>query len=379
MQHSEIHSHVYGEKARALKAGTDFALDEYEDLSSFGVGGYDEIAHMARIHPKYAREITHGFGMDAIQQPVTTMSNAVPLQFLQNWMPGHVAIATAVRQIDLLTGIMTIGSWEDEQIIIRTMEMTGTTTPYSDTSNTPLTTWNPNYVQRTVVRFEAGMMVGRLEEARTARIQENSAALKRDGATLNLAIQRNVIGFYGYNSGHNNTYGMLNDPNLLSYNNAYTDPVTSSTLWSDKTFQGIIQDIRLAVAGLALQSQGLINDKTPMTLVLPTNIVPYLNVTTDYGISVKTWLKDAYGNMRIESCPQFEQANGSANVFYLYADSVEDGLSTDDNRTWLQVVPAKFQVVGVQQMTKGYKEDYTMATAGVVCKRPYAVYRVTGI
>ena len=45
----------------------------------------------------------------------------------------------------------------------------------------------------------------------------------------------------------------------------------------------------------------------------------------------------------------------------------------------MQVVPAKFRVVGVAKDTKGYEEDYSNATAGVMCKRPYAVVRYTGI
>jgi hypothetical protein len=65
-------------------------------------------------------------------------------------------------------------------------------------------------------------------------------------------------------------------------------------------------------------------------------------------------------------------------VFYLFADRVMDD-STDDGRTFLQVVPAKFMVLGVSQLTKAYEEDYSNATAGVMCKRPYAVVRRSGI
>lgn len=76
--------------------------------------------------------------------------------------------------------------------------------------------------------------------------------------------------------------------------------------------------------------------------------------------------------------PQFNGANGGSNVFYLYADRVIDN-STDDGKTFDQLVPAKFQVLGVQQKLKGYEESYSNATAGVLCKRPYAVYRGSGI
>jgi len=50
-------------------------------------------------------------------------------------------------------------------------------------------------------------------------------------------------------------------------------------------------------------------------------------------------------------------------------------MSTDGGKTFIQPVPAKFQVLGVQQLTKGYEEDYTNATAGIMVKRPWAVTR----
>jgi hypothetical protein len=83
--------------------------------------------------------------------------------------------------------------------------------------------------------------------------------------------------------------------------------------------------------------------------------------------------------VRVVSAPQLNNANGNANVFILFADAVNDGLSTDDNKTFIQVVPATFQLLGVQQLAKGYEEDYSNATAGVMVKRPYAVYRASGI
>jgi hypothetical protein len=44
----------------------------------------------------------------------------------------------------------------------------------------------------------------------------------------------------------------------------------------------------------------------------------------------------------------------------------------------LQVVPAKFKVLGVEQKAKGYMEDYSNATAGAMLKRPYAMVRYYG-
>jgi len=104
-----------------------------------------------------------------------------------------------------------------------------------------------------------------------------------------------------------------------------------------------------------------------------------LSTVSNYGNSVREWIDKTYnGRMRIETAPQLNGANGGANVFYLYAEKVED-YSTDGGMTFIQVVPAKFRVLGVTPLAKGFEEDYSNATAGVMCKRPYAVVRYTGI
>jgi hypothetical protein len=35
--------------------------------------------------------------------------------------------------------------------------------------------------------------------------------------------------------------------------------------------------------------------------------------------------------------------------------------------------------LGVEKKSKAYVEDYTNATAGAMCKRPYAVVRYSGV
>jgi hypothetical protein len=141
----------------------------------------------------------------------------------------------------------------------------------------------------------------------------------------------------------------------------------------------IQKDIRSAIASLRNQSSDTIDPETvDITLAVATASVDFLSTTSDFGISVRQWLKEAYPRVRVVSAPQFNAANGGANVFYLFADRVMDD-STDDGRTFLQVVPAKFMVLGVSQLTKAYEEDYSNATAGVMCKRPYAVVRRSGI
>ena len=348
---------------------TEDDVRDYAALGDLGINfGAQNIKAMAN------------FAMDAGNQAdVSAPSITTPVQFLQNWLPGFVKVITAARKIDELVGISTTGSWEDQEIVQGLLEPIGNAVPYGDYTNVPLASWNTNFVRRTVIRFEKGIKVGMLEEARAARIRISSSAEKRASAALALEIQRNLVGFYGFNSGNNLTYGFLNDPGLPAYVTVAASGTGSSTLWSSKTFLQIVADIRVAAAQLQNQSQDTINpEDAELTLALPTISYQYLSVTSDFGISVRDWLNKTYPKLRVITAPQLNAANGSANVFYLYAESVEDGAS-DDSRTWVQVVPAKFQALGVEKQAKAYEEDYANATAGCLLKRPYAVVRYSGI
>lgn len=343
--------------------------ESFGDLSKIGIG----------IDSAVVRKIMHA-AMDAnIPSTLTVSSITTPVQFLQNWLPGLVNIITAARKIDKLIGIATQGSWEDEEIVQGVMEVTGTAVPYGDTTNVPFSSWNLNFNKRTVVRFEEGLRVGILEEKRAARVRVNSAEEKREGAGLALEIQRNAIGFFGYNGGNNQTYGFLNDPALPAYVTVAATGTGTTTTWSTKTYLNITADLREAISALRTQSQDVIDpEETDITLALPTDAVDYLSVSTDFGYSVRQWLTETYPKIRVVSAPELDQANGGQNVFYLYAEKVED-MSTDGGATFIQVVPAKFQLLGVSKLTKFYEEDYSNATAGSMCKRPYAVVRRSGI
>jgi len=360
-------SYISGRKITALD---NFDVTQYEGLNKIGI---NLNRHAVKMMMDGRQAIDRMYGMDALQPTVTTGSVGTPVQFLQEWLPGFVFVITAARKIDEFIGILNTGSWEDEQVVQGILERTGVTLPYGDYTNVPLSSWNTNFNYRTVVRFEEGMKVGVLESARAARLRVDDQGMKREAAALALEITRNLVGFNGFNAGDNNTYGFLNDPGLGAYVQVSTG--VGGYLWSQKTFLEICRDIRTAIVALRTQSQDTIDPETvDLTLAVATNSVDWLSTTSDFGISVRDWLKQAYPRIRVVSAPQLNGAYSSDNVFYLYADVIQD-MSTDGGRVWIQPVPTKFQVLGVQQLAKAYEEDYSNATAGAMCKRPYAVVR----
>jgi len=367
-QASIEHLHIPARNVRPLPQ----KMVNYETAKKLGIGVRNMGVAMDMI------DIYKRYGADALQTSVTTPNIATPVQFLQNWLPGQVYVMTAARKADDLMGISTIGSYEDEEIVQPVLENIGYAVPYGDYTNVALADVNQTYEARTLVRFEQGLRVGALEEMRSSRVMLNLASTRRQSCGLALEISRNLVAFNGYNSGSDKTYGFLSDPNLPAYISV-PNGASGSPLWSSKTFLEITADIRASIVGLRTTSKGVIDpSRTPITLALPTAVIDYLSVVSDYGISVWEWLKESYPKVRVQDAVQLDAANGGANVFYTYADEVSD-FSTDGGRVWLQVVPTKFLVLGVAKMAKGFEEDYANATAGAMCKRPWAVYRATGI
>ena len=356
------------------------ALCSGNNLRALGVVGLSPANIDAMMQGLRAKNQLASFGMDAaLQAPISTPSITTPIQFLQNWLPGFVAVITAARKIDDLIGVSTTGAWEDEETVQGFMEGTGQAILYGDYTNVPFSSWNANWERRTNVRFEEGMRAGVLEESRASRANINSAEWKRNAATDALEINRNTVGFSGYNGGNGRTFGFLNDPNLPAASALPATGTGATTTWSTKDYLAICNDLRLMFAALRVQSQDKIdpvNDAT--TLAISTDTIDYLSVTSQYGNSVREWMSEAYPKCRVESAPQLELAIAGANGLYLYAESVSNDNSTDDKRTWIQMVPTKFKLVGVGQEPKAYVEDYSNATAGVMLKRPYAVVRRYG-
>lgn len=377
MAQTQTRFHVSGRKAKPISGYPINGMADLAALDSIGI-----TISPARLQQMFAAYQAGapmlGNAMDTnLVAPLSTPSITTPIQFLQAWMPGFVAVITQARVIDNLVGISTIGRWEDEEAVQGFMERTGNALPYQDNSNFPLSSWNVNFERRSVVRFEQGFMVGRLEEARAAAMNYNSAEAKRMQNTIALEVQRNYIGFFGYNAGAGRTYGYLNDPSLPAYVNLPNGAGGSST-WASKTTLEIIADILTSLQALRTQSGGNIDPKkTPITLAVAMSAVDYLSTVTTLGYSVQNWLNTNYPNVRIESAPELNAANGGANVFYLHAEEFGE-TSTDDGRVFTQIVPAKFITIGAQQMTKGYQEDFGNATAGVMAKRPWAIIRRSG-
>lgn len=381
MKTSQVHKRLSAKSALALSGKLrGVAMDSMDSVEALKAVGVHFSQHALNTYAQ-------AYGMDAATTiPGLTVNPAAvtgpALQFLQTFLTGQVQVVTAARKADQLFGVTTVGSWEDEELIQEIMELVGVAQPYTDHGNVPLSSWNLSYERRGVVRFEEGFQVGELEGLRSGRIGVNSSDAKRQAAALALEISRNRVAFFGYgNMTTRPVYGVLNDPNLPAYVTVAAG--TGGTTWDKKTRNEIVKDLQTALAALRIQSKEVVDPtSTPIKLVIASDKVEYLSTPTESGAAsgetARDWLQKNYPNVSVESCVEFNDANGGADVFYMYAETVADS-GTDGGSVIEQLVETRFRALGVDTSNKLVTEDFTNATSGIICKRGFAVYRASGI
>lgn len=372
-QLSQIRADFKPDEVRAF----DFNEDKYKspigsaELDCLGIG---MDAALTGAVKEYFNAPKDTFGMDAAPlQTLPSISNAA--QFFQYWAPEAVETVTQARTIDNLIGRTVAGSFEDEEIVTTILERTGTAKPYTDTANIPLTSWNQNFEARTIVRYEAGLEVGYLEQMRASRMRIDSHKQKADGAAEALDIARNELGFYGYADGTNRTFGFLNDPSLPAYVTVSQNTAGTATAWSNKTFDEISSDIITAVQALVSKMKGHFNpQRDAFVIALSLASSQYLNVRNSLGTqSILQWINETYPGARIEAAPELDGANGGSNVFYLYAEKIKG------KDVFKQYVVDVLRLIGVEKKTKVMLEDYANALGGVIVQYPVGIVRYSGI
>ena len=342
-----------------------YAMDEATTETTLDALGVHYTAHAMDEFRAYAN--------DAAPALQTSPSNMTPVQFLQYWIPEMIKIVTASRDADEILGRDFAGSWEDEEIVQPVIEYTGKPRVYGDKTTFNLASFNINYETRTIVRFEQDVEVGKLEEARAAKQRVDAQGTKRDAAATALAINANDIAFFGYNAGNNKTYGLLNDPSLPAYT-AFAQGSASSTTWASKTFNEIVADIKAMMSALRVRSGNNFKpERDACTLALSVAVVDQLQTVNQLGgMSVLEWLKKTYPGCRVTSAVQLDGANSTANVAYLFADTI------DGKKVIAQYMQDALRLIGVEQGAKNFKEVYSNATAGVMLRLPIGLVRYTG-
>lgn len=357
MKPTKIHLHMSPSQVKPLTASAMDGMTA-EDLAMLGISA--DVAH-------------HGvaMAMDAAPIGITAPTIGNLVQFLQFWMPEAIEVITAKRNADALLGRDLMGSWEDDEVVVTTIERIGQVRAYSDVSDVPLVSWNPAFERRRNVRFEAGMQSGKLADLRASKMRINADIERRGAVAQAFAINQNSIAFNGYNDGDGLTYGLLNDPNLLAY-------ITESDAkaFSECSFDEMVARINLWMTELVSQTKQHAN---PFADKLRLGIAPtaYSAMATRMNAlgtkSVLAWFLETYKNAEVLPIIEFAEANGADDVAYIILDSL------NGKPVVRQSVTAEMRLLGIEPKMKGTLEGYTSGTAGTIVTQGLGIVRATGV
>lgn len=364
MKATKIHLHLSPEKVKALDSAAMEGMTR-GDLACLGITMDSEHDGVKMAFDAAPTTITQG-----------NIGNVV--QFFQYWMPEAIEVITAKRNADALLGRDIMGTFEDEEVVVRTLERTGQVRPYSDASDVPLVSWNQTLEKRLNLRFELGMKSGKLADLRASKMLVNSDSEKRAAIATAFAINQNEIAFNGYNSYNASsnttgglTYGILNDPNLLPY---VTE--ANAKVFSACTFDEMVERINLWMSELIVTSKQNVNpfvDKGRFGIA-PAAYSAMVTTMNSLGTkSVLGWFKETYANIEVLPIIEYATANGSDDVAYIIMDSL------NTKPVVRQAVTSEMHLLGVEPKLKGTLEGYVSSTAGTIVCQGLGIVRATGV
>ena len=292
---------------------------------------------------------------------------AIPAYMASYANPRVIEVLTAKRKYREIAPEVKNGDWTTAFTQFRTLELTGTTTPYQDYDSNGQANVNTNFPTRKQYRFQTTLRVGDLEQDMNAAAKIDLFAEKQRSAAILLEISFNKYAFYGV--ADVGIYGLLNDPNL----NADLTPTTGAggNTWALKTADEIMKDFAKMYGKLYERSNGWIDGNTKTKLIVPPASLAELNKVNAYGASVKKMLADTYPNMEIITAP--EMVTGSGNLAMLKADEIEGNPVVEFGYT------EKYKAHSIIRESSSMHQKISAGTYGAIVYYPFAIVTMLGV
>lgn len=328
-------------------------MDELEYLASMGV-----------VLP-FGTQITDpNLAMDA--QPVmSTGANAGIPAFLANYMdPKVIETLVAPMKAAEIVGETKKGDWTTETATFPVVESTGETSSYGDFNDNGSSGVNANFPMRQSYHYQTTTAWGELQLAKAGLAGIDWATRTNIASILTLNKYQNKTYFYGV--GGLQCYGLLNDPSLSA-------PITPTAQWSLEATEAltVYNDVVRMVSRLIAQSNGTIDQETPLKLVTSPTASLAFNKTNQFNVNVRAQLKTNFPNLVLETAPEYATASGE--LVQLFAPEIEGQESATCAFT------EKLRAHNIVVKTSSYEQKKSQGTFGTVIFRPFAFVQMLGV
>ena len=301
---------------------------------------------------------------------ITTPNTTVPAELLAYIDPTVVEIMTAPRRAREIFPEQKKGDWTTPYAKWRMDEVTGSSQAYSDYANGTTSGVNSEWATRQQYLFQTTITYGDLETAVSGVAKINLAASKQRAAAKVLDIDANKFALLGVAG--RNIYGILNDPNLPVAISSAANGTGGSTHWADKTTVNIYNDILALFSQLVSQTEGLIDQDTPLKLCMSPGLCVHLGSATDFNVSVLDMLNRNFKALEIVRVPELYNS-GSGETMLMLAPE-------------LGGTPTGYIGFGEKMMAgrivadlSSFRQKFVATTYGGVILQPAAIAQMTGM
>jgi hypothetical protein len=298
----------------------------------------------------------------------TNPNVTVPVEFTAYIDPQVIEIMSAPRNARRLFAEEKKGDWTTPYSKFRVSEMVGGSQPYSDYADGGVSDVNNEWVSRAQYLFQTTITYGDFEVALSSEAKLNLAADKQKAAATRLDIDGNK--FYLTGVANTGISGLFNDPNLPASIAAGSNG--TSTKWADKKTVEIYNDILALFAQLSKQSNGLIDQNTPLKLCLSPNMNTYLGAATDFNVSVMDMIKKYFADIEVIPFPELGSLDGDETVFLIapaVAGQPSATLGYSEKLRSGRIVPE----------LSSFRQKFVSSTYGGIVYMPFAFASMTGI
>ena len=300
----------------------------------------------------------------------TLPGTGVPAELAAYIDPMVVDILTRPLKAREIFGEVKKGDWTSPYVKFHTNELTGATEPYSDYGQSRVSGVNYQWLNRENYLFQTVITYGDFEEAVTATARLNLASDKQRAAANTLDVDGNRFALFGVAG--REIYGILNDPSLTPPMAPAPSGEASSPLWNKKTTRQKYDDVLLLFKRLVRQTEGHVDEKCPLTLVMSPDLAVELASATDFNVSVLDMLHKYFTALRVVTLPEMA-AEGTGETMMFIADEVR-GMKTGE-LGYTEKVRAGRLVPALSS----FSQKWTAGTCGALIYLPFAIAQMRGM
>ena len=327
------------------------------------------------------------FNLAADAQPslITAVNGGIPA-FLTTFIdPSLLRILTAKNAAAGIYGEERKGSFVDATVVFPVIEHTGEVSSYGDFSMNGRAGANANFPQREAYLYQTIIEYGDLELERAGLAKIGWAGEMKQSSITVLSKFQNLTYFYGVQGLQN--YGALNAPGLApaiapapkAYNGNTSGPWLTNGFVS-ATANEVYNDVVALYTKLVAQSNGLIDEDTPLVLSMSPVSATALKTANSFNVSVRTLLETNFPKLTVKTAVQFgaltasnPQGSAAGEIVQLIANEVEGQQSS------FCAYNEKLRAGPIIRGLSSYSQKATQGSWGWIGKQLFAVASMIGV